>query len=164
MPEYHEPIQAANQYNPKRIHRQVCSMGIRINKNAVRNNLLPKDRYTTIYALIDPVICKVFYIGSTCNLLSLRLSQHIRKAKSGECHNAVKSKIIRHLLSIGHKPLICELEVCTGYLAPICAEKFWIYQYGFVFNHPISNGQPHSEYISIRKRVSKKKIMKKTLK
>lgn len=44
------------------------------------------------------------------------------------------------IISLGLKPLIQELEVCQGYLQPMHAEKFWIYQYKKVFRHPVTNG------------------------
>lgn len=74
---------------------------------------------TTIYTLTNPVDGLVFYVGATTRPLKHRLSQHISGAKNAIIHRLNKAKI---------KPIIEELEVCEGYLAPMHAERYWIHQ------------------------------------
>lgn len=93
---------------------------------------------TTIYALIDPINSKVFYVGATERPLKDRLRSHISATKDTMKGNIRKNLYISKLLAAGVKPLIQEIEVCVGYTQPRYAERFWVYHY-LISNHPLVN-------------------------
>lgn len=67
-----------------------------------------------IYALVDPITCKIRYIGRTKTSLETRLSQHIHRAKYGKAKTH-KENWIRSLLKINCKPLIRCLTIIDGW-------------------------------------------------
>lgn len=67
-----------------------------------------------IYALVDPITCKIRYIGRTSVSLNDRLSQHIHRAKYGKAKTH-KEDWIRSLLKINCRPLIRQLCVIEGW-------------------------------------------------
>ena len=68
----------------------------------------------TIYALIDPITCKVKYIGRTSTKLNDRLSGHIHASKYYTRHTH-KENWIRSLLKINSRPLIRKLVEVEGW-------------------------------------------------
>lgn len=64
-----------------------------------------------IYALINPLELRIFYIGSTQHSLEERLKNHISKAKSTTNQNEQLSFEINQILDKGSKPSIIELEL-----------------------------------------------------
>ena len=66
---------------------------------------------TDIYVLVDPVECKVRYIGITCQELRERLENHIHDALYLPEVNYHKANWIKKLLDKGYKPIIRRL--CT---------------------------------------------------
>lgn len=128
-----------------------------------RNDIIPTERITYIYALINPFTCRVFYVGSTFNPLSRRLYHHISCAMNNIGSNAKRNNEILSIISKGRRPLIQELEVCTGYVAPTIAERFWIYQYGFVLGNKITNGKLHGDFLLTRKLVPRWSASKRLL-
>lgn len=67
-----------------------------------------------IYALVDPITCKIRYIGRTSVKLSNRLSQHIHRAKYDKAKTH-KEDWIRSLLKINCRPWIRQLCVIHGW-------------------------------------------------
>jgi hypothetical protein len=67
-----------------------------------------------IYALVDPITCKVRYIGRTSVSMSARLSKHIHDAKYNK-RKTHKEDWIRSLLKINCKPLIRKLIEIEGW-------------------------------------------------
>lgn len=67
-----------------------------------------------IYALVDPITCKVRYIGRTSVSTSARLSKHIHDAKYNK-RKTHKEDWIRSLLKINCKPLIRKLTEIEGW-------------------------------------------------
>lgn len=67
-----------------------------------------------IYALIDPITCKVRYIGRTSVSMSARLSKHIHDAKYNK-RKTHKEDQIRSLLKINCKPLVRKLTEIEGW-------------------------------------------------
>lgn len=67
-----------------------------------------------IYALIDPITCKVRYIGRTSVSMSARLSKHIHDAKYNK-RKTHKEDWIRSLLKINCKPLVRKLTEIEGW-------------------------------------------------
>lgn len=114
---------------------------------------------TTIYALINPITCTVFYVGATRRPLRVRLYGHLHDHEAIRGANLKKIKIINDIKAKGLLPLIQELEVCVGYLAPMYAERFWIYQYHVVFDHKLVNVLSRT-YIDCLKRIKESKRSK----
>lgn len=114
---------------------------------------------TIIYALINPINSKVFYIGATTQL-EKRLKAHISDARLNR-GNPQKNFIINEIIINGFMPLIEELEICHGYLAPMYAERFWIHLYT-VQKHPLTNLYPQRDYsikiLSCRSKYYNKKM------
>lgn len=67
-----------------------------------------------IYALVDPITCKVRYIGRTSVSINARLSKHIHDAKYNK-RKTHKEDWIRSLLKINCKPLIRKLTEIEGW-------------------------------------------------
>jgi hypothetical protein len=67
-----------------------------------------------IYALIDPLTCKVRYIGRTSVSVNARLSKHIHDAKYRK-RKTHKEDWIRSLLKLNCKPLIRKLTEIEGW-------------------------------------------------
>lgn len=67
-----------------------------------------------IYALVDPITCKVRYIGRTSVGMNARLSKHIHDAKYNK-RKTHKEDWIRSLLKINCKPLIKKLTEIEGW-------------------------------------------------
>jgi hypothetical protein len=67
-----------------------------------------------IYALVDPITCKVRYIGRTSVSMNARLSKHIHDAKYNK-RKTHKEDWIRSLLKINCKPLIRKLTEIEGW-------------------------------------------------
>jgi hypothetical protein len=67
-----------------------------------------------IYALVDPITCKVRYIGRTSVSIKARLSKHIHDAKYRK-RKTHKEDWIRSLLKINCKPLIRKLTEIEGW-------------------------------------------------
>lgn len=67
-----------------------------------------------IYALIDPITCKIRYIGRTSVSLNARLSKHIHDARFNK-RKTYKEDWIRSLLKINSKPLIRKLTTVEGW-------------------------------------------------
>ena len=67
-----------------------------------------------IYALVDPITCKVRYIGRTSVSIKARLSKHIHDAKYHK-RKTHKEDWIRSLLKINCKPLIRRLTEIEGW-------------------------------------------------
>jgi hypothetical protein len=67
-----------------------------------------------IYALVDPITCKVRYIGRTSVGINARLSKHIHDAKYNK-RKTHKEDWIRSLLKINCKPLIRRLTEIEGW-------------------------------------------------
>lgn len=67
-----------------------------------------------IYALVDPITCKVRYIGRTSVNIKARLSKHIHDAKYFK-KKTHKEDWIRSLLKINCKPLIRKLTEIEGW-------------------------------------------------
>jgi hypothetical protein len=67
-----------------------------------------------IYALVDPITCKVRYIGRTSVSMNARLSKHIHDAKYFK-KKTHKENWIRSLLKINCKPLIRKLTEIEGW-------------------------------------------------
>lgn len=92
-----------------------------------------------IYALINPLNNKVFYIGATVNL-SLRLSQHC-------CDSAIftpKTKIIEEIKSHGKKVKIKLLRTTTVKKASYW-EKFY-YDFYTSVKHKLHQPNGHFNY------------------
>lgn len=69
----------------------------------------------SIYVLIDPITLKVRYIGRTKLSLSVRLSQHVTKAKHDVGKNTRKNNWIRSLVRFNCKPIIRLLTTVYGW-------------------------------------------------
>lgn len=67
-----------------------------------------------IYALIDPVTCKIRYIGRTSVSMKARLSKHIHDTRFSK-RKTYKEDWIRSLLKINSKPLIRKLTIVEGW-------------------------------------------------
>lgn len=67
-----------------------------------------------IYALVDPITCRVRYIGRTSVSLNDRLSQHIHRARYGKAKTH-KEDWIRSLLKINCRPLVRQLCIIEGW-------------------------------------------------
>lgn len=67
-----------------------------------------------IYALIDPITCRVRYIGRTSVSMNARLAKHIHDAKYFK-KKTHKEDWIRSLLKINCKPLIRKLTEIEGW-------------------------------------------------
>lgn len=81
-----------------------------------------------IYALIDPVTCKIRYIGRTKASLPMRLSQHIFRARrSGK--KTHKNAWISSLLRINSKPKIKLLTTVEGWEQSHVIERCLISKY-----------------------------------
>lgn len=67
-----------------------------------------------IYALVDPITCKIKYIGRTSVSMNARLSKHIHDAKYNK-RKTHKEDWIRSLLKINCKPLVRKLTEIEGW-------------------------------------------------
>jgi hypothetical protein len=67
-----------------------------------------------IYALVDPITCKIKYIGRTSVSVNARLSKHIHDAKFFK-KKTHKEDWIRSLLKINCKPLVRKLTEIEGW-------------------------------------------------
>lgn len=78
-----------------------------------RRRLTPESKIS-IYGMVDPDEYKIVYVGSSCNLMG-RVTVHINDAKAKRYlanRRTPLHKWIRDVLSKGHKPELCVLEVC----------------------------------------------------
>jgi len=82
----------------------------------------------TIYALIDPITCRVRYIGRTKVSIKARLSQHIHRAKYGK-EKTHKRDWILSLLKINCKPLVRKLTEVEGWNESYILEQNLIKKY-----------------------------------
>lgn len=82
---------------------------------------------TIIYGLCDPTTGELRYVGKTSLSLNVRLSRHLRNARSG-CRPHVNAWI-RGLLAKGLVPDAFEIEPTAEWRT---AERFWIQYFRFI--------------------------------
>jgi predicted GIY-YIG superfamily endonuclease len=73
----------------------------------------------SVYAIIDPRNCQVFYIGQTSDF-ALRCRQH------EEGGDTIAGLLIREITASGQKPIFALLEHCPTKRRALMAEVFWI--------------------------------------
>ena len=99
-----------------------------------------------IYALINPITDKVFYIGKTNRTLCRRLSEHLNFSKK---ENGYKNNTIKKILKEGKKPIIKLIEeVDLDNWAE--REKFYINDYrdkGYNLCNITDGGEPGGNFL-----------------
>lgn len=100
-----------------------------------------------IYALIDPITCKVRYIGRTSRKLNDRLSSHLNDAKYHK-RNTHKEHWINSLLEKGHRPIIKKLTTVIGFKESYSFEIKLIEKYKNRLTNHFDKGPGHMRNLS----------------
>lgn len=96
-------------------------------------------RPVTIYALVDPLDLREFYVGKTEQRLSKRLRSHISDARRG---NGSNCESIRRILARKRRPEIRMLQTVAVGEDWIEAERSWISRFeGMGLNNRTSGGE-----------------------
>lgn len=94
-----------------------------------------------IYTLIDPISCKIRYIGRTTQSLNKRLIGHISKSKLKQTH---RDFWIQSLLKQGLIPKIKELKIVKGWSYSYEVEKNYIKK-ALKYNYNLTNHDDRGE-------------------